>query len=154
LALLPKTLTEDTIIKLFEESAAAGCIQGNTIEAIAIIYEHSPQGRFGEPVAMPPKRQLAQMFIDSHKQAGLIDHTVSLSSNALVEMRKLKSGESKEIKSINDSLASILGEQLLGKELSNYAAISLNGDTVAFGMVWFAVAVEYSSHDSTMGGRN
>jgi hypothetical protein len=134
---------KEILVELFEESAAAGRIEGKTIEAMAAIYEHSPRSpSSGQPVPMPPQQRLAQMFIDSHKYAGFISPGLSLAPNAVINMRELQEGESREIIFLNDSLASNLAEHLNEKELKDCKAISLNGDTPAFGMVWFAIVAK------------
>ena len=129
-------------MELFNESAAAGNIAGETIQAMVAIYEHGPRSPSGQPVEMPTPQRLAQMFVDSHKQAGFISPSLSLSPDAAIEMRELQQGESKKIKSLNDALAAMIAEQLGETDFSNTKAISLNGDTPAFGMVWFAIVVK------------
>ena len=133
---------KDIIMELFDESAATGNIEGETIEALAAIYEHSPRSPSGQPVEMPTQQRLAQMFVDSHKQAGFISPRLLLSPNAAIEMRELQQGESKEIKSLNDCLALMLAEQSSEADFSKYKAISLSGDPPVFGMVWFAIVVK------------
>jgi len=134
---------KEKIVELFEESAAAGRIEGQTIKAMAAIFEHPPRSpSSGQPVPMPPQPRLAQMFVDSGKQAGFISQSLSLAPDAAISMRELRQGESREIIFLNDSLASNLAEHFGENELKNCRAISLNGDTPAFGMVWSAIVAE------------
>jgi hypothetical protein len=131
---------KDRIVELLEESAAAGRLDGQTVEAMAAIYEHPPRSpSSGLPVPMPPQQRLAQMFIDSHKQAGFINAKLSLAPNAVIDMRELRREESRQIIFLNGSLASNLAEHFGEKGLRNCKAISLRGDTPAFGIVWFAI---------------
>ncbi|GAF97961.1 unnamed protein product, partial [marine sediment metagenome] len=77
-----KSSAKDTIIRLFDESAAVGSIDGQTIVAVAAIYEHAPRSpSSGQLVAMPSQLHLAQMYIDSHKRAGFINPSLSLASD-------------------------------------------------------------------------
>ena len=124
---------EDTFIELFNAEE----LRGNTIDAIAIIYQKAF-------VAPPPPSRLAPMIIGQFKQGGPIGDHISLSPTASIDMREATIDEAVEfhfnVTSVNNALASMLTRQLHNKDLSGYTAISLRGDTMALGTIWFAVA--------------
>ncbi len=138
-------ITIPTILNLFEESAKVGHIEGKSIVAVAAIYLHAPKSpSTGFPVEMPPHLHLAQMYIDSYKRTGYIVPHLSLVLNAQIRMRQLHQEESTAIPSINHALATMLVECCDARISGECRAISLNGDTPAFGMFWIAIVATES----------
>jgi hypothetical protein len=128
------------------EAADADALRGTTqVEAFAILYEHEPTGRLGEPVAWPPLHVIVNQALQGMKANGWAPAILLAQPSTPGLKRQLRKGT--EIADgaglthagHNDILAQMLAQVVIlnpllhGTPFVQWRAIAVRGDSVALG---------------------
>lgn len=109
------------------------------VKAAALLHEHDPQGRGGEPVPWPPLPRLVNSILEGLQADGLVPRWLSAEDDTAIVRRQLRAGI--EIGPgcglTSDGyyrlVAGMLAEAVDVSPLTDWTAFGARGDSIALG---------------------